>query len=305
MANYLIIGGDQKEYGPITGPDVRKWIAEGRLNAHSRVKAESDAEWRPLSAFPEFADALAAPAPAPTTPPPLRDPSAGWPEHDYDLDIGSCISRSWELVKTNFWPVVGVTTLVMLIVVAVNQFFGLFTRSAINSIILQHRVTPGEILILFLTIIVSGPIYTIFMAGLFKYYLKLIRGEGAGVGDAFSGFGASIGQLILLSLVLNVLTLVGYLLCLVPGIYLAVAWFFSIPLVIDRQMNFWEAMELSRKMVSKHWFLVFAFLLVYGLLSMAGLIACCVGIFVTMAIGLGALMYAYETIFSATGAKTG
>jgi len=300
---YFIIGGDQKEYGPITADELRKWIAEGRLNAQSRVKAESDAEWRPLAAFPEFADALGVPTPAPIIPPRLGAPSAGRPEHDYELDIGDCISRSWELVKTHFWPVVGITTLIMLIVVAVNQFFGLFTRPAINSIILQHQISPGQILVLVLVTVASGPIYTIFMAGLFRYYLKLIRGESAGVGDAFSGFGSSIGQLVLLSLVLNVLTLIGYLLCLVPGIYLAVAWFFSIPLVIDRQMNFWEAMELSRKMVNKHWFLVFAFLLVYGLLSMAGLIACCVGIFVTLAIGLVALMYAYETIFSSTDAK--
>ena len=30
---YLIIGGDGKEYGPISGADLRKWIAEGRLSA--------------------------------------------------------------------------------------------------------------------------------------------------------------------------------------------------------------------------------------------------------------------------------
>jgi uncharacterized membrane protein len=70
------------------------------------------------------------------------------------------------------------------------------------------------------------------------------------------------------------------------------------PLVIDRRMNFWDAMELSRKMVCKHWFIVFAFLIVYGLVVVAGLIACCIGILVTIPIGLGAWMYAYETIFS-------
>ena len=37
---------------------MRKWIAEGRLNAQSMAKAESDAEFRPLSTFPEFADVL-------------------------------------------------------------------------------------------------------------------------------------------------------------------------------------------------------------------------------------------------------
>jgi hypothetical protein len=74
MANYLIIGGDQKEYGPITAEDVCKWIAEGRLNAQSRAKAEGDVEFRPLSAFPEFAGALAAPD---APPPPLAGPGAG------------------------------------------------------------------------------------------------------------------------------------------------------------------------------------------------------------------------------------
>lgn len=76
MANYIIIGGDQKEYGPITGNDVRKWIAEGRLNAQSQMKAESDAEWRPLSAFPEFADAFGIAQQA-GAPPPLSPADGG------------------------------------------------------------------------------------------------------------------------------------------------------------------------------------------------------------------------------------
>ena len=63
MANYLIIGGDGKEYGPVTDADVRQWLAEGRLNAQSMAKAESDAEFRPLSAFPEFAAAFGTGAP--------------------------------------------------------------------------------------------------------------------------------------------------------------------------------------------------------------------------------------------------
>ena len=97
---------------------------------------------------------------------------------------------------------------------------------------------------------------------------------------------------------MNVLVIVGYALCIIPGIFLQVAWLFALPLVVDRRMNFWEAMELSRKIVCKHWFIVFAFLIVYTLVVMAGLIACCIGILVTIPIGLGAWMYAYETIFS-------
>ena len=60
MATYTIIGGDQKPYSSVTADDIRRWIADGRLNAQSLAKEENDTEWRPLSAFPEFADALAA-----------------------------------------------------------------------------------------------------------------------------------------------------------------------------------------------------------------------------------------------------
>jgi hypothetical protein len=58
MANYFIIGGDGKEYGPVTEAELREWIAEDRLNAQSLAKAESDAEFRPLATFPELAGAF-------------------------------------------------------------------------------------------------------------------------------------------------------------------------------------------------------------------------------------------------------
>jgi|SRR5208282_1075345 len=58
MANYTVIGGDQKQYDAVTAEQLRKWIFDGRVNSQSQVKAEGDEEWRPLSAFPEFADLL-------------------------------------------------------------------------------------------------------------------------------------------------------------------------------------------------------------------------------------------------------
>ena len=74
MATYTIIGGDQKQYGSVTADDLRRWITDGRLNAQSLAKEETDTEFRPLSAFPEFADALAAGS---APPPPLTAPVAG------------------------------------------------------------------------------------------------------------------------------------------------------------------------------------------------------------------------------------
>lgn len=58
---YRILGGDRKEYGPVTAAQVREWIAQRRANAQTMVQGEGSSEWRPLGTFPEFASALNAP----------------------------------------------------------------------------------------------------------------------------------------------------------------------------------------------------------------------------------------------------
>ena len=63
MANYFIIGSDGKEYGPVTGADVRQWMAAGRVGLQSKARIEGAAEWKLLSEFPEFS------APPPSPPP--------------------------------------------------------------------------------------------------------------------------------------------------------------------------------------------------------------------------------------------
>jgi hypothetical protein len=72
---YKIIGGDLKQYGPVSAADVGKWIDEGRLNAQSLVQAYGDIEWKQLSQFPEFAEALAGKPATPGTPQPFSSPA--------------------------------------------------------------------------------------------------------------------------------------------------------------------------------------------------------------------------------------
>jgi len=67
---YKIIGGDQKEYGPISADQLRQWIAANRVNAQTKVQEAGSADWRPLAEFAEFSEALTGgvpPAPALTS----------------------------------------------------------------------------------------------------------------------------------------------------------------------------------------------------------------------------------------------
>jgi prepilin-type processing-associated H-X9-DG protein len=55
---YKIIGADQKTYGPVSADTIREWISSRRANASTQVQAEGTSDWKPLSEFAEFKDAL-------------------------------------------------------------------------------------------------------------------------------------------------------------------------------------------------------------------------------------------------------
>jgi predicted nucleic-acid-binding Zn-ribbon protein len=67
MPNYKIIGADLMEYGPVSAEQIRQWIAEGRVNAETKLQAEGGGEWKRLAEVPEFAEAPPAAA-SPTCP---------------------------------------------------------------------------------------------------------------------------------------------------------------------------------------------------------------------------------------------
>lgn len=208
MEQYFIIGGDGKQYGPISEDDLRKWITEGRLNASSGAKAESDAEWRTLDTFPEFAEELnlQKPANAPTA---MPADSGEWLERDYELDMIGCISRGWEVLKGKFGALF-VSFLLWLAVAAGLYFFVYFC----TSIIVGNQLKTGtsqpfiNLVISVVTALVMGPM----TGGLNYQFIKALRGEAVNAGEVFGGFTKSYKQLVLGHLVITLL--IG--LCMLP-----------------------------------------------------------------------------------------
>src|SRR5437899_2484245 len=127
---YKIIGGDQKEYGPVTTDELRRWITEGRLSGQSLVQSQGAGDWKPLATFAEFAEALRLQAGLPplagSQVAPLGAEAwsaqilARYPE----VQVGRCLAASWKLLMANFGLFFGATFLVWLISV-VCQFIPL------------------------------------------------------------------------------------------------------------------------------------------------------------------------------------
>jgi len=71
---------------------------------------------------------------------------------------------------------------------------------------------------------------------------------------------------------MTLMIMIGYLLLILPGIYLSFAYMFSLPLMIEKNMGAWQALEISRKAVTHIWFRATGFLLLIMLLLTLGMI---------------------------------
>jgi hypothetical protein len=265
---YTIIGGDGREYGPVTADQVRSWIAGGRANLQTKIKVEGSAEWKSVADFPEITGAGTAAAPADTAAAAL----AQLPAVAGDLDVLSCYERSWNLLKANFWPLVGVSLVIGILSMALGYsvFIGIFYVQAL------------------LGALIAG--------GLQYYILRRVRGEPATFGDAFAGFTKAFVALLVAGILIDLFVTVGMICLILPGVYLLVAYSFTNLLAIDKGLGFWEAMEVSRRAITRRWWSVLGLLLLGIPIMLLGFIAFGVGIFIALPLVVGALVYAYEDL---------
>jgi hypothetical protein len=184
------------------------------------------------------------------------------------IDIGKAIARGWALVRDNMGLLIGATVLGWLITVGL-------------------AFVP----------VVGWVVGIVVLGGLDYMFIRRIRGEDVQVGDVFAGFNLAFLHLTLAGLVKWLLTSLGFVLCILPGIYLGVGYVFALPLVIDKKMEFWPAMEVSRRVVHHHWWSTFALVIVLALIAFVGFLACVVGALVTVPVSSASLMYVYEDLF--------
>ncbi len=144
------------------------------------------------------------------------------------LPIGVCLKGGWDLLKKNFGLL----------------FFATFAVCSVRVVLSTLQVVN------IFALLFKG----VFYGGLYLVFLKRLRNQPTRMAEAFSVFGENFVQLLLVGVVRLLLTSVGFMFCIVPGIFLFVCWIFAVPLVADKRLLFWDAMELSRRVATRHWF---------------------------------------------------
>ena len=220
---YRIIGGDGREYGPVSAAQIEQWIAQNRSNARTQIKAEGAETWSSLGELPEFANAFTARAAIPPLPGTRPDatptdaatesaaetasqdtdsePAFEQPDpaaaaracigRSYRLSVFDTLSHGWDIVAARPFLAVGACTIAFLLALG-------------GASLPQIGAAIGIFLPM---VLVTGASWVL---------LRIGRGEDARFADLFAGFTRAFRSLVVLGLVSGIVLRLLALLAAAP-----------------------------------------------------------------------------------------
>jgi uncharacterized membrane protein len=205
----------------------------------------------------------------PYTPPQsnIYQPPTGGNQRDPNWDLGSVLSEAW--AKTNGFKLTYFIAIVIYVVISmvVN---GIISFIGGESLIIGLL---GQILVMLITYPLA--------AGLMMMGIKRARGQDVQPTMIFDYYPQTI-PVFLLNLLMIVLIAIGLVLLVLPGIYLAFAYMLAVPLLVDKNLGVWTALETSRKAVTPCWFRVFGLMIVLILILIVSAIPFGIGLIWTL-----------------------
>ena len=197
------------------------------------------------------------------------------------LFIGDIVSRAWDLAVKH-WPV-------FLIIALISSALGILVRgdsSALMSLgnnpdleevymaLLQSYNPVGIIVVVFVSIYLNYITYRM-LANVMNIGQPYREGE---LLDALKVDLAKFGLFFGVEIVFALAVAVAGMLCVIPGLFLAVRWYFAPLIVVTENVSFSEAFSRSWDLTKGHFWELFLLGLTAIGISIVGLCACCVGI---------------------------
>jgi uncharacterized membrane protein len=209
------------------------------------------------------------------------------------IDPIQLIQTAWERFKTNPLLFIG-----MWVVYALLQPGGGGLNFADPNI---QQAVGDEVFLAIIVVGVGWSCFTLILGPILRggYDLAMLRAyrgdESLAFGDLFAGFSKAL-PLFITALLFGMAVFAGMLLCIVPGIILALGLWPAFLLVMEDNLDPIEALKAAWALTSGHKLQLLILSLIVGLLNMAGFMACCIGVFVTGPLGQIAWVGAYDAM---------
>lgn len=181
-------------------------------------------------------------------------------------DIGDCLREGWQLYLKEPLLFSGATALAALLMALASW------------IPLAHMFLAPPLL-----------------AGMYLMIISVDRDEPVSIRRLFDGFSFFV-PVVLSSVLISLIVSIGLVLLVLPGIYAALVYGITTLLIVDRGMDFWPAMESSRKTLHVY---IWPYLLLALLLSVIFVLASIplgLGLLVAVPVCMGAQYRFYRSI---------
>ncbi|WP_194975046.1 hypothetical protein [Aquiflexum lacus] len=192
-------------------------------------------------------------------------------ESGYDFDIQEIFIRAWQMYLKE--PLQSSAFVMFIFSLQLLAFLYLKDFAFLQSIFLSPPLYSGFYLVANKLSLKQKVVYPDFFKG-FNFYMPIFA----------------------IWLIGQVLTAFGLVLFVIPGVYLAVAYSFSVLMAIFGGFDFWTAMEESRKLITARWLKFFLFTLVIIVINVLGLLTFGLGLLVSVPISFYATYILFEDL---------
>jgi hypothetical protein len=218
-----------------------------------------------------------------------------------DLTIGDTFGKGWQVAKGAFPLLIAMSIVAGLIQVpnqiisSIPNFMPMDTTSEIAA-----RTTFSLFSSLF------SIVYGLFLTGPIGIsvgwaYLKEARGEGAEFSDMFAIFNRNYLNAVGAYFLMGLFIMLGALLFIIPGIYIAIRLAFVMFLVIDERMGAMEAIRASWEMTKGYAGTILGIGFLSLLITIGGLLALLIGVLLTGVWVAATTAVLYHTIATRDG----
>lgn len=240
----------------------------------------------------------------------------------YSVEFGDTLSQAWEFMKPYLGQLISYT------------LFCFFADMALSFFIPQIVGFMGNLGYLVGTI-VNLTLVSALLAGFYAFFKPIYQNDKSSFHNLFDGF-QYIGQLALHQILVVVMvalpffgvfflaqkfginqtvdifdtntyetfTLFFYIIFALPSLMVFTLYIFAPLLIVAAKMNFWSAMEVSRKLVLGNYIGVFGFVLGFTFINILGLLLLGIGTLLTIPLTFTATFILYTKLIEKNGGGT-
>jgi len=218
-----------------------------------------------------------------------------------DFSISAILKEAWRLVRGSKLIIVGGIVCMYVAIFGVSMLTGIAVAMLMPVMAGSSTSMIIGVGLQFVIQLLMMAIMYPFMAGLFMVGIRRSAGLPVSFSMIFGYFNRTL-PLLILNVIMTILVIIGFFLLVLPGIYLTVSYILAMPLLVEKNLSPWQALETSRKAVGKKWFKVFGLFFLLWIIVVLSMIPLGLGLIWTAPLGFIAVGTLYRNMFGVEAA---